>query len=51
MLPGKEDESGGERARPVASPSANNAVATCEQYAISEGVDLFKAKCDLANTR
>lgn len=31
--------------------SGAKAVAKCEQYALSERVDLFKAKCDLANTR
>ncbi|CAM9889530.1 unnamed protein product, partial [Hapterophycus canaliculatus] len=25
-------------------------IATCEEYTLSEGVDLFKAKCDLTDT-
>ncbi|CAM9678260.1 unnamed protein product [Ectocarpus fasciculatus] len=33
---------------PAALPST---VQNCEQFALSEGVDLFKAKCDLTNAR
>lgn len=33
---------------PAVLPST---VENCEQFALSEGVDLFKAKCDLTNAR
>lgn len=33
---------------PAAVPAT---VENCEQFALSEGVDLFKAKCDLTNAR
>lgn len=62
-LPDKSSVSDARKMAPLASPvsvvdqkkvapaASQNSVANCETFSLSEGLDLFKAICDLAHSR